>query len=499
MTLTALPAPLPTSVDPAERAVIYARISRDREGAGLGVDRQEKDCRELAARLGLTVAEVYADNDISASSGRVRPDYRRMCADLDRPGAPMVVLTWHTDRLHRSPRELEDWIDLAEARGITVQTVKAGTIDLATSTGQMIARVLGAIAKQEVAHKAARIKGKMIEIRGEGRWTGGPVPFGWRRVPPESGTGHGTLVVDPAQARLIVEGTAALLAGRTVRSVVRAWQDSGVRPTRGGAWQAITVQSVLRRWRNAAVLEHRGQPAGPADWPAITADGLTITAAQVRAVRDAAAARSAASGGYGNRSAHLLSGIAVCGGQTGPAGQICGEPVRAAKGRGVTVYRCTTRGAGHVVRVADPLDDYVRGLIAGRLAMPDLADLLPTPGEGVDLAALRAVVARETAKLDQYAVMLADDDLDPASYRTATTRVRERLDTAERTLATSLRRSPLAPVLAAPDPATAFLAADIDTQRSVIRELVTVTLHRPPRGPRLDLDSVGIDWTHGEE
>ena len=83
-----------------------------------GADRQEADCRELAARLGLTVVDLYSDNDISAYSGRKRPGYRRMCADLNRPGAPTVVLCWHTDRLHRHPRELEDWITLAEARGI---------------------------------------------------------------------------------------------------------------------------------------------------------------------------------------------------------------------------------------------------------------------------------------------------------------------------------------------------------------------------------------------
>lgn len=34
------------------RAAIYCRISDDREGAGLGVARQDVDCREQADRLG---------------------------------------------------------------------------------------------------------------------------------------------------------------------------------------------------------------------------------------------------------------------------------------------------------------------------------------------------------------------------------------------------------------------------------------------------------------
>lgn len=36
---------------------IYAGISKDKVGAGLGAERQQADCRELAARLGWTVGD----------------------------------------------------------------------------------------------------------------------------------------------------------------------------------------------------------------------------------------------------------------------------------------------------------------------------------------------------------------------------------------------------------------------------------------------------------
>ena len=81
-------------------AAIYVRISRDRAGAGLGVERQEHDCRELAARLGWPVVEVFTDNDLSAYSGRPRPAYRAMIEAV-RAGRVQAVLAWHPDRLHR--------------------------------------------------------------------------------------------------------------------------------------------------------------------------------------------------------------------------------------------------------------------------------------------------------------------------------------------------------------------------------------------------------------
>ena len=81
-------------------AAIYARISSDQDGRALGVQRQVEDCRKLAAQLGWAVAEEYVDNDLSAYSGKQRPAYQRMLADL-RDGQRDAVLIYHLDRLTR--------------------------------------------------------------------------------------------------------------------------------------------------------------------------------------------------------------------------------------------------------------------------------------------------------------------------------------------------------------------------------------------------------------
>src|SRR5262245_36423336 len=119
------------------RAAVYVRISDDREGQGLGVKRQADDCRKLAERLGWTVVKTYQDNDISAFSGKRRPEYRRLLDDIA-AGAIDAVLAWHTDRLHRSPLELEEYIRVCEPRGVPTQTVTAGPVDLSTASGRAI-------------------------------------------------------------------------------------------------------------------------------------------------------------------------------------------------------------------------------------------------------------------------------------------------------------------------------------------------------------------------
>jgi hypothetical protein len=80
--------------------------------------------------------------------------------------------------------------------------------------------------------------------------------------------------------------------------------------------------------------------------------------------------------------------------------------------------------------------------------------------------------------------------------------VRTRLDTLNADLATS---APLADIANAPDPAEAFLAADLDARRAVVDTLATVTFRasarrgrpkgwRPGDGHYFDPESVAIEW-----
>jgi site-specific DNA recombinase len=158
--------------------VMYARISEDREGAGLGVERQLEDQCALFAQLGLCLTGVYVDNDLSAFTGRPRPDYLAMLAALD-AGRARVVTSWHTDRLHRTPKELETYIDLGERRGIVTHSVKAGPLDLATPSGRAVARTLCAWARFESEHKGERVRAARRQAAEQGRWQGGCRPFGF--------------------------------------------------------------------------------------------------------------------------------------------------------------------------------------------------------------------------------------------------------------------------------------------------------------------------------
>src|SRR4051794_397552 len=118
-----------------KRAAIYCRISDDKAGDALGVGRQRQDCEALVRERGWEVSAVYTDNSVSAYSGRARPEYDRMMADVA-AGRYDVIVAWHNDRLHRRPVELETFIEVVERAKAGVATVRGGDVDLSTPTGR---------------------------------------------------------------------------------------------------------------------------------------------------------------------------------------------------------------------------------------------------------------------------------------------------------------------------------------------------------------------------
>jgi site-specific DNA recombinase len=133
------------------RAAVYCRISDDRQGLGFGVERQAQDCLALAQRNGWAVTRTYIENDTSAYSGKPRPRYAELM-DAVAAGEVEVIVAWDPDRLHRSPAELETFIAAVERAGVGVVTVQAGSWDLSTANGRLVARMLGNIARHESEH-----------------------------------------------------------------------------------------------------------------------------------------------------------------------------------------------------------------------------------------------------------------------------------------------------------------------------------------------------------
>lgn len=439
-------------------AGIYTRISEDREGAGLGVQRQEDDCRALAARLGWTVTKVYQDNDISAYQRRkVRQGYKAMLADIQ-AGTIDAVIAWHPDRMHRRAAELEKFIDIIQDQGTAVATVNGGEVDFGTPDGRMVARMLGAVAQREVEHGRARIIRAKQQSADAGKWRGGPRPFGYE---PDGITPR------PGEAAAVVLAADRFIAGQSLRSIARdlAAQGHTTTSTHKHPLDENALRRILLRPRNAGFIENRGVITGAAEWPGILPE--ETWRAVVAKLSDPSRTTTP-----GNAGKWLGSGMYLCG--------VCGGRMRASSaGTGKRIYRC--QGGAHITRDLEQTDKLVREVIVGLLQRPKTLARFTT-AQPDTVAPLRAEAAALRTRRDLLAVDYANGDLTGAQVRIATVNLDGKIRDLEAQLGAVGASASMAGLAAAPDPAAVFLAADVGRQRAVMAALVVVTIQPTRRG-----------------
>jgi site-specific DNA recombinase len=258
-------------------AAIYCRISRDAEGLGLGVGRQEQDCRVVAESKGWAVHEVFVDNDISQTRKRgeskLRPAFERMC-DAIRAGQVQAVIAFDTDRLFRDPAEAEKFLILCERVGmIRIQTVGGDEpIDVDSGEGLLMFRVKTAFAAEETRKTSKRLKAQQKALAESGAPKNGVRAFGYK-------TDGRTIQEDEAaELRAAVEG---LLDGtKTLYSISQDWNKRGITSTRGKPFTSSHVRTLLLKDRNWGMRVYHGKVIGPGDWtPIITPeDGEQLVA-----------------------------------------------------------------------------------------------------------------------------------------------------------------------------------------------------------------------------
>lgn len=463
-------------------AGIYCRISDDRVGAGLGVQRQEADCRALADRRGWSVSEVYVDNDISAYSGRDRPAYRRLVEDV-RARRIVGVIAWHPDRLHRRPIELEEFIAVIEETGCLVETVQAGAFDLSSPTGRAVARTVGAWARFESEHKSARIRRKHEQLAAEGRAVGSGRPFGYELD---------RITVRESEADLIREAAKRVLADEPVRSICLDWTRRGVTSATGRTWSVFGLRRVLMSARISGRREYRrtngqrvlaGTITATASWPGII---TTEESDRLRTILGDPNRRV----NWNARSYLLTGGIARCG--------LCNRPMVARpRSDGRRSYVCASgpgfSGCGKIRSLADPLEELVTETVLRAVDQGALVQFMSREREQVDAAAADEL-ERVNAKLADLAQDFATDLISRNEWLAARETLMARADQLERRLASqsssgALRelRLPLAP---------AWHEVPLHVRRALLTALIeSVTVAPAVKGRNFfDPARVSIHW-----
>jgi DNA invertase Pin-like site-specific DNA recombinase len=400
-------------------AAIYARISNDPEGDRLGVRRQIEDCRAEAVRRGWPVADLYVDDDKSAWSGKVRPEYERMVTDIEARRID-AVLFWHPDRPTRRPIEQEAFVEVCRRANIEVAWLGGGLAPR-DSDGLLLLRILGAVASDSSAKTSKRIKRKNEERAAAGLPTGGGTrPFGYRAD---------RVTVDPAEAALVREAVRRVLAGESVRAIAREWNDRAIPTAAGKAWTVETLRRMLYSARLSAQREHLGEIVAPGKWEPIITPEETARLRAILAERTRTRSRPIRR--------YFLTGLLRCG--------LCGAPMIARPAAGGTRRYVCAKGPGHtgcgrLAINAEPIEAFMAEVVAAHLDLPAVAAAAAAAASADAASAAEHDGLREDREqLDELARDFGERRITRSEWFAARRPIEERIEAAERKVSRASR------------------------------------------------------------
>jgi len=470
-----------------QRAVVYCRISDDREGQGLGVERQRADCLARAEREGWHVAEVYTDNDVGAStkSRKARPSYKRMLDAAER-GDVDIIVSYSNSRLTRRPYEWETLISLYERKGVLLRTIVSGDTNLETADGRAVARTVAAWDAAEAERTGERVARAAKQRREEGKFHGGNTPYGYAHL------GDGRLRINPEHAKVINEAARRVTSGESLYGVCQDLNRRGMktgpspRARHGAAWHGRTLKHVLTSPATVGCMEDEDGTLRQVAEPILDRPVWLMLREILYAPSRYASTRQR---DWSNRRRYPLSGLLFCG--------LCGHwlsgshrtpPPRkdGVKRLGVRTFGCvsTNGGCGKIQIDYLPVEAWVLAQLFARLEVPGVQAALSTREDSSDDDQLRQQITKDERRLERLDDDYSDGTLDRTRYRRQVARLTERVDTMRSQLAATLRSTFVIDTQGRSlREAWDAHAEDVPWQRALLEHVVAkVVIHPHPAG-----------------
>lgn len=476
------------------QAGLYLRISEDRTGEGLAVERQRDDCRQLVRLRGWTITEEFVDNDISGAGRKRRPAFEALLKAVAE-GTVTVIVAWALDRLGRNRTDHHRLVEICRKHHVSLALVRGSDVDLSSAIGRGVADMMATFARIENEQRAERQRRQILQAAQKGLLGGGaPRAFGYKR---------GGMELDPKEAPVLAGAYERWLAGAGLEEVTDWLNRQGLPTTRGNKWRSNTLSVTLRNPRNAGLRAMRpvidedtgrrslwhDPPIGKAAWPAIVSEEVwQATIARLRDPNRPGVKYGRLRKGPGHR--YLLSGIAKCG-LTG-----CGLSMITTSSGGHRRYHC--RSKRHMNRRADYVEAFVIQTLIERLTQDDAHELLLPRDDVTDLDAVRTERMAKRQKLRGLAADYADGILDRDQVKVAGDELRAQVAELDEILAKAGTYDVVAPLVDAENPAKVWESYALYTQRLVVARLMDITIHRcapgRPPGGVYDTSTIDIQW-----
>jgi site-specific DNA recombinase len=237
--------------------ILYGRNSTDDQAEAGTIENQQGFLRNYAGLYRLNVVGEFWDEGVSGTVPLDQRPHGRRLLEAARAHAGAAVLCYRLDRMGRSLRSLLDAHAELEAAGVTIRSATE-PFDTSTPIGKFLFQLLGSLAELERSTITERTMMGRDRVARSGKWTGGPIPFGYdldadghlapsQRLVPSLGSTEAELVRD-VFAR-VAAGSSGVAEARRLNALgvpCNRRYAADVVVAAGGVWQHTRINRMVR-------------------------------------------------------------------------------------------------------------------------------------------------------------------------------------------------------------------------------------------------------------
>lgn len=226
-------------------AVIYARYSSSGQREE-SIEGQIRECREFAARNGLTVIGEYVDKALTGRTDK-RPDFQRMLRDSER-GIFKAVICWKMDRFARNRYDSAMYKYKLKKNGVRIFYAKESIPD--GPEGIILESVMEGYAEYYSENLSQNIRRGYYDSAMELKTLGRKV-LGLRTGP------DGRFEIDPATAPVVRRIFEEYAAGEKAKDIYNRLNEEGYRTIKGNPFNKNSIRRILQNEKYVGVYEYK--------------------------------------------------------------------------------------------------------------------------------------------------------------------------------------------------------------------------------------------------
>ncbi len=232
------------------RVVGYVRVSTSEQASeGYSLAAQRERLTAYANLYGLTLVGIVEEQ--ASAKDLKRPQLQDVLGRLARGEADGLLIA-KLDRLTRSVKDLGELIERHFVEGKASLLSVAENIDTRSASGRLVLNVLGSVAQWERETISERTAQAKAEMRAQGVFQGGAIPFGWRV------NADRTLTAIPEEQATIARAHELKSQGLVLRAIASRLASEKRFARNGKPFAAQQVANMLKASEGEPVAQVRG-------------------------------------------------------------------------------------------------------------------------------------------------------------------------------------------------------------------------------------------------